>query len=285
LDNLAAQTSNITKQMLALLICCFLASCAPAVTLPHAPDLVPDQLPAPHDSRWEKLSGRNQVRSGLRAMADIDLTTEDGRRHLRVAMLLQLPSLLRIESIPLFGPPDLFLSLNREKLKIFLPGKNEFYQGRPSRENLSRFLPLSLSPTDMVYVLLGLPPPPPVTEVKFGYRESRAGDRQRLDLFLNNRIIRTLWSDSNVERLTDMEIIDADTKLTHRISYGNYLRLGESDWPQRVTIASPDGKARIIVNYDDMELCASEDEEIFDLLIPRGVTPTGMDSDDTPETN
>jgi hypothetical protein len=261
---LAAQTGNITKQMLALLICCFLASCAPAVTLTHAPD----QLPAPLDPRWEKLSGRNQVRSGLRAMSDIDLTAEGGRRHLRVAMLLQLPSLMRIESIPLFGPPDFFLSLNREKLKIFLPGEKEYYQGRPSRENLSRFLPLSLSPTDMVYVLMGLPPPPPVTEKKIGYRESREGDRQRLELFLNNRIIRTLWSDSNVERLTDMEILDADTKLTHRVSYGNYLRLGESDWPQQVTIVSQDGKARIIVNYDDMELCAPEDEEIFDLPIP-----------------
>jgi hypothetical protein len=282
LDNLAAQTSNITKQMLALLICCFLASCAPAVTLPHAPDLVPDQLPAPLDPRWEKLSGRNQVRSGLRAMADIDLTAEGGRRHLRVALLLQLPSLMRIESIPLFGPPDFFLSLNREKLKIFLPGKKEYYQGRPSRENLSRFLPLSLSPTDMVYVLMGIPPPPPVTETKIGYRESLEGDGKRLDMFLNNRIIRRLWSDKNVERLTDMEILDADTKLTHRVSYGNYLRLGESDWPQQVTIVSQDGKARIIVNYDDMELCAPEDEEIFDLPIPRGITPTGMDRDDPP---
>lgn len=282
MDNLAAQISNITKQMLALLICCFLASCAPAVTLPHAPDLVPDQLPAPLDPRWEKLSGRNQVRSGLRAMADIDLTAEGGRRHLRAAMLLQLPSLMRIESIPLFGPPDFFLSLNREKMKIFLPGKKKYYQGRPSRENLSRFLPLSLSPTDMVYVLMGLPPPPPVAEKKIGYRESREGDRKRLDLFLNNRIIRILWSDSNVERLTDMEILDADTKLTHRVSYGNYLRLGESDWPQQVTIVSQDGKARIIVNYDDMELCALEDEEIFDLPIPKGITPTGMDRDDPP---
>lgn len=280
MDNLAAQASNITKQMLALLICCFLVSCAPTVTLPHAPDLVPDQLPAPLDPRWEKLSGRNQVRSGLRAMANVDLTVEVGRRHLRVAMLLQLPSLMRIESIPLFGPPDFFLSLNREKMKIFLPGKKEYYQGSPSRENLSRFLPLGLSPTDMVYVLMGLPPAPLVTEKKIGYRESPEGDRKRLDLFLNNRIIRRLWSDKNVERLTEMEIIDADTKLTHLVRYTNYLRLGESDWPQQVTIVSQDGKARIIVSYDDMELCAPEDEEIFDLPTPKGVTPTGMDIND-----
>lgn len=271
--NWAVSISNSTRQILALFICCFLVSCAPAVTLPLAS--------APLDPRWEKFSDRKQARSALSTMADIDLMAAGGRHHLRVALLLQLPSLMRIEGIPVFGPPDFFLSVNREKLKIFLPGKKEFYQGRPSRENLSHFLPISLSPTDMVYVLLGLPPPP-VTGGKIGYRETLDGDKKRLDLFLNNRIVQTLWSDSNIERLTDMEITDADTGFTRRVSYGNYLRLGESDLPQQVTIVSRDGDAQIIVHYDEMELSASGDEEIFDLPIPVGVAPTSMDRDDTP---
>jgi hypothetical protein len=261
----------------ALLICWFLASCAPAVTLP----LAPDQTPAPLDSRWEKLGGGHQVRTALSAMADIDLMASGGRKHLRVAVLLQLPSLMRMESIPVFGPPDFFLSLNREKLKIFLPGNKEFYQGRPSRENLSHFLPISLSPTDMVYVLLGLPPPL-VTREKIGYRDSREGDKKRLDMFLNNRVIRTLWSDGNVERLTNMEIIDTDTELKYHVSYENYLQLEESALPQQITIVSKDGDAQIIVHYDDMELSASGDEEAFDLPIPTGITPSGLDRDDMP---
>lgn len=279
MDNLAVSRSNSTRQIFALLICCFLVSCAPAVTLP----LAPGEAPAPLGSRWEKLrgSGGNQAKSTLRAMADIDLMASGGRHHLRVALLLQLPSLMRIEGIPVFGPPDFFLSMNREKLKIFLPGKNEFYLGRPSRENFTHFLPISLSPTDMVYILLGLPPPP-VTGKKISYRESWDGDKRRLDLFSNNRIIQTLWTDSNGERLTDMEIIDTDTELTHRVSYGNYLQLGESDLPQQVTIVSKYGDTQIIVHYDGMELSASGDEETFDLPIPKGVTPTSMDRDDTP---
>ena len=216
-------------------------------------------------------------------MADIDLLGFGGRQHLRAALMLQLPSMIRIEGIPVFGPPDFFLSLNREKLKIFLPGKKDFYQGRPTRENLAHFLPISLSPTGMVHVLVGLPPPPPsATEGKIGYRESRDGDKKRLDLFLNNRIIRTLWSDVNVEQLIDMEITDTDAEFKYRVSYGKYLRLEESDVPQQVTIVSKDGDAQIIVHYDDMELCASGDEETFDLPIPAGITPTSLDKDETP---
>lgn len=277
MDNWAVSTSISTRGILALLIGYFLVSCAPAVTLP----LPPGEASTPLGSRWEKLSSGNQARGALRAMADIDLRASGSRRHLRVALLLQLPSRMRIEGIPFFGPPDFILAMNKEKLKIFLPGKNAFYLGRPSRENLMHFLPISLSPTDMVYILLGLPPPL-VTGEKISYRESGDGDKRRLDLFLNNRIIQTLWSDSNVERLTDMEIIDPETELTHRVSYGNYLRLGESDFPQQVTIVSKYRGTRIIVRYDEMELFASGDEETFDLPIPMGVTPTRLDRDDTP---
>ncbi|MDP2267600.1 MAG: DUF4292 domain-containing protein, partial [Deltaproteobacteria bacterium] len=128
---------------------------------------------------------------------------------------------------------------------------------------------------------MGLPPSP-VTGKQISYRESWDGDKRRLDLFLNNRIIQTLWSDVNGERLTDMEITDPDTELTHRVSYGDYLRLGESELPQQVKIVSKDGNTQITVHYDEIELCASGDEEAFDLPIPEGVTPTRMDRDDTP---
>jgi outer membrane lipoprotein-sorting protein len=274
-------TGKTTRQIVALIICWFLASCAPAVNVPHTPVLAPDQTLAPRDSRWEKLSGENQVRLALSAMADIDLRTSGGRQHQRVALLLQLPSLMRMESIPLFGPPDFFLSLNREKLKIFLPGKKEFYQGRPTQENLSHFLPIRLSPTDMVYTLLGLPPPLATGEA-IAYRESRDGDKNRLDIFFNNRLIRTLWSDANIERLTDMEIRDAETEQQYLISYENYISLEERAMPQQVTIGSKNGNARIIVQYDDLELFPSGDEGSFDLPIPRGISPTGLDREDLP---
>jgi hypothetical protein len=250
----------------------FLVSCAPIVTLPPAADLTP----APRDSRWEKLIGRHQVQGTLSALADIDLLAAGGRRHLRTALLLQLPAQMRMESIPVFGPPDFFLSLNREKLKIFLPGENKFYQGRPSRENLSHFLPISLPPTDMVHILLGVSPPP-VGEGKIAYRESLDSGKSRLELFLNNERIRIMWSDSDVERLTELEVVDGDTNRAYRVSYSKHMRLGGNDLPQQVTIVSPDNDARIIVHYDDMELSAAGDEEAFDLAIPVKVTPISMD--------
>lgn len=278
LDTIVVWTRKKTRQTATLLVCWFFASCTPAVTVP----LTPDQTHAPLDTRWEKLSGGQQMSSAVRAVADIDMVTSVGRQHLRAAVLLQPPFMMRMESIPVFGPPDFFLSLNRDKLKIFLPGKKDFYQGRPSRENLSHFLPISLPPTDMVYVLLGLPPPPYFTGAKIGYRESRDSGKKRLDIFSNNHIIRRLWSDEKVERLTDMEIIDIDKELAYRVSYGKYLRAEESNLPQQVTIVSKDGDAKIIVHYDDMELFTSVDDDTFDLPIPMGITPTSLDRDETP---
>lgn len=280
MSNLTIRTLTGVRQIFMLLVCWFLFSCAPAVTLP----LTPTEAPTPLSDSWQKLSGGNQFKGALSAMADIDLVESGTRRqHLRVALLLRRPAMMRIEGVPVFGPPNFSLSLNKEKLKIFLPGKNEFYWGRPSQENLAHFLPFSLSPANMVDILLGVPPLPSVaTGEKISYRESWDNDKRRLDLFLNNRIIQTLWSDSKGERLTDMELTDAGTELKHQVTYGNYYRMGENELPQQVTIASKYSDARIIIHYDEMELRTSEDKETFDLAIPADVKPTSLDRDDTP---
>ena len=276
MGSLVLSIESSTGRTLALLLCCFLISCAPSALLPPSPG----EVQAPLGARWERLLSGNQV-TGVSAMADIELMSAGRRERLRVALQLQLPSLMRIEAIPVFGPPNFFLSLNREKLKIFLPGDKKFYLGRPSRENLMHFLPISLSPTDMVSILLGIPPAPERGE-KIFYRESREGNKWRLDRFSDGRRMQTLWADGAGERLTDMEIVDRETDLTHRVTYGSYLRLGEKDLPQQVTIVSQYGDNRITVHYEEMELSAPEDENTFDLPIPQGVAPTSLDRDEGP---
>ena len=234
MGSLALSIESGTGRTLALLLCCFLFSCTPAVLLPPSPV----EVSAPLGARWERLLSGNQV-TGVSAMADIELMSAGRRERLRVA------------------------------------------QGRPSRENLMHFLPISLSPYDMVSILLGIPPAPERGE-KIFYRESREGNKWRLDLFSDGQRIQTLWTDGAGERLTNMEIVDRETDLTRRVTYGNYQRLGERDLPQQVTIVSQYGDNRITVNYEEMELSAPEDKNTFDLPMPPGVAPTSLDRDEGP---
>ncbi|MBW2560533.1 MAG: hypothetical protein JRE40_06715, partial [Deltaproteobacteria bacterium] len=94
----------------------------------------------------------------IRATARISLSFPEGDYSRKMALLLQMPSSLRVEAIPLFGPADFFLSANKEVLKVFFPGEGKFYVGAATRKNLSLFFKVFLSPADMVPLLAGLPP-------------------------------------------------------------------------------------------------------------------------------
>lgn len=249
-----------------------LVSCAPVVLSPLPVDLLtPSQL----SPRWEKLAQANAVRGTIQQIADVDLQSAGRRNHLKIALLLQHPSLMRIESIPMIGPPDFFLSLNNRDLKIFFPGNREFYLGRPTMENLSKFLPVHLSPAYMVSILMGIPPP--IDDKVIGWKETPAGENQRLDLFFDNRKVETIWLDRETDRVSGMEIHDPDGEIIHRVTYGNYRQVGESKLPETVTIASKLKNSRMVIRYSETELSAPGDESIFDIPIPKDITPILMD--------
>src|SRR3972149_3933203 len=57
----------------------------------------------------EKFIKAHHIKDTFKAIARIEIN--DGKKHsLKVAMMLKRPSLMRIESIPVIGPPNLFLS-------------------------------------------------------------------------------------------------------------------------------------------------------------------------------
>ncbi len=259
----------------ALLLSCCLLSCAPSRLSPlPAGTLPPSQL----DRYWEKIAAANYVPGSLQAIAKIDLQTGKVKNHLTVALQIRHPSRLRIESIPVFGTPDLLLSLNEKDLKVFLPGKKQFYLGRPTQDNLMHFLPLSLPPADIVALLMGIPFLPAADRI-VGFQESNVDGRLKLELFLAGGTAQTMWFDGVTGRLVKMEILDATGEIIHRVDYGAYHQFGNIRLPEGMTIISREKNTRLLVQYSDMELIASGDEEIFDLPIPPGMAPVILDGE------
>lgn len=266
--------NRISGILLILLPLFVLFSCAPGmVALPPAGE----RESVSYSARWEKLKHVNELPEILRSIADIDLNSPDGRYHLKAALLLKRPNLVRIESIPLFGPPNFFLTLNGEFLKIFLPGKEEFYIGRPSPENLAHFLPVVLSPENLVAFLMGSPPP--VTDKNLSYREPSTDNGNCLAIFSNDREILRLWLTDDGEHVKEMQVIKPDGDISCQVIYGDYRRIGEHQLPGKVTLITPGRQARIVVRYREMELSKAEetDEALFNLIVPAGIKPILID--------
>lgn len=246
-----------------------LAGCGTEKVKPAATTYSP-----PPENILEKIALANNQRDTVQAVANIEISSEKGRYPLKVALILKRPSFLRVETIPLVGTPDFFLSLQGDTLKIFLPLKKEFYICRATAENLALFLPISIRIEDMVPILMGIPPP--LTGPAKGVDKSPAileGNLYRIDMPSGDGKRQTIWIDRATGDLVKVEIFE-DYRLLYTVLYEEYGEEGGIPMPRKVII-TPDepGKSGVVIRYSDIRFSNMTDMTPFDLAVPPGMEP------------
>ncbi|MBW2631040.1 MAG: hypothetical protein JRC90_04640 [Deltaproteobacteria bacterium] len=208
----------------------------------------------------------------IRATANITLNSSEGRYSRKIALLLKTPSCLHVETIPVFGPADFFLSANEKSLKVFLPGEGKFYVGKATKENLFLFFKVFLSPGDMVSILAGLPP-----QIMEGtLSEYVKGRLYRVDIRSGERK-RSLWINPDDYTLTKIEEID-DGRIIYRATFKDHVVIDGIPYPGRIDIEVEEPeRASINIRYLDLEISHDENTKAFDLRTPYGVTPVFID--------
>jgi len=262
---------NLLRRIGIGLLLLFLSGCAPTLTsLPHRYEV----LTPPLDALWEKRT-RADAPDTLQAIARIEVNAAGKRYPLKIALMLRRPALMRIESLPVIGPPDFFLSLNKESLKVFVPEKNEFYTGRPTKENLAFFFPLSLPPQDVVAIMMGTPP---LTDKKIVKLEkSLAGSHYRLELLAADDTRQTLLLDYDDSRLRETQFLTPQGVILQRVTYSDYRPAGAVARPHHVTVYAPEKNTTVTIRYADLELGSGGDAASFDLPLPPGMAPIPLD--------
>jgi len=208
----------------------------------------------------------------IRATANITLNSSEGRYSRKIALLLKMPFCLRVETMPVFGPADFFLSANEESLKVFLPGEGKFYVGKATKENLSLFLKVLLSPGDMVSILSGLPP----QIMEGNLSEYVEGELYRVDIRSGKRK-RSLWVNPNDYTLAKIEEID-DGRVIYRAAFRDPVVIDGRPYPGRIDMeVGEPGRASINIRYLDLELSPDEGTAAFDLRTPSGIVPVLID--------
>jgi hypothetical protein len=195
------------------------------------------------------------------------------RYPLKAALMMQRPAFLRVESIPLMGPPDFYLSAANGELRVFLPGKGAFYAGRATPGNLSRFLSVSMPAADMVSLLMGIPP-------DSGEKiSSLVGEREeglyRVDQYLSGRKVRSLWIDPENGRLVRLERFAEEEAAGYRAEFADHIRIGAGFLPQQLTIRD-DQATLLTIRHSDLRTIAAGPES-FPLQTPDGITPILLD--------
>ena len=208
----------------------------------------------------------------IRATAKITIDSHEGKYSGKMALLLKMPFSLRVETMPVFGPADFFLSTNEESLKVFFPSEGKFYVGKATRENLSLFFKGFLPPSDMVPILAGLPP----QVMEGSLSEQVEGRLYRVDIRSGKRM-RSLWVNPDDYTLTKIEDID-DGRVTYRVTFEDHVIVNKIPYPKeiRIEVIEPE-RVRIDVRYLHLDIVSDGDTKVFDLQTPSGITPVFLD--------
>lgn len=220
-------------------------------------------FPSPQ-AALEAIKPRNDTDTLYRMTAKVSISSPQGKLNFRLAVIMRSPDRLRLESIPVFGPPDFFLTTQGERFRVYLPGTQEFLMGKASPDNLSRFLPLTWSVERWMAMLQGNKSAAfPVAGKLQGKME---GLLYRIDVFSEDAVTDSLWINLERNRLEKTEqLISAGLKET--VVFKSFREINGRDFPASILINTGAGKTLTIV-YETIETTNKMEDDLFLLLPP-----------------
>jgi hypothetical protein len=211
----------------------------------------------------------------LTATARIMISYHDERYPLKAAMMMRRPADLRLESIPLFGPPDFLLSIERGELRVFFSGNGTFYVGPATRRNISRFLHVPLPAAEAVAILMGRPPEEEEWEGADNLQGEPEEGYYRVDRYLAGKKICSLWIDPVQDLLIRVRAFTEGGEIAYTADFSDHARVGGGFLPRRLTL-SGEGVS-LDLHYTEMGLL-DDDAASFALPVPEGMTPIPLEA-------
>lgn len=206
------------------------------------------------------------------ATAQIDLMTAQGQYPIRAALILQKPSYLRLEILPVIGTPDLFLTATSDDLRVYIPSRREFYSGKPSAENLERFLSWALNIEDLVMIFSGAYPP--LTQKDISYETSAEGDLLRVDMKTPSGEAQVVWMEKE-GKMVKLVRSGSDGRERYQVHYEDYKPA--NSLAGRITIRMADHVTSICVKFTDVRIEKAADLSVFRLPVPVGMKTIQLD--------
>jgi outer membrane lipoprotein-sorting protein len=244
------------------LIFSILFGCAVFTGCVRQPLLFPDAKDPRLSGGFAAAFGTNDL---VRAAAEIDVEQAGSYHTARAALLLKKPSYLRLEILSVMGITGLCVITAPEKMTVYLPSKNEFYSGAPSRQNIGKFLPLPLDAEEIVQVLIGSIPG--LTDEGVQRRLEQENDVWRLEMNRPAGVSQTAFF--NHKGLIRLTRSGEDPKQWLSVDYF-YENAAES-MPSKIVFTTADG-GRVRITYTDVGIEKTDDVSMFDMNIPADAT-------------
>jgi hypothetical protein len=227
---------------------------------------------APSENNPAPISGPLAEGDILSAIAQIDVNTPDGYYPAKAALIIKKPSYLRLEMLPIIGPPDFFLVASPEKMSIFIPSKGKFYYGQPTAANLKKFLPWEFNIEDAVMIFAGTYPR--LKDKNVFYQSYQETNLLRIEMKAQSGYSQIVWL-TKENKLLKIVRKDENGKEAYTVKY--MYNDTQNASPEKITISMADSKTSLSVKFSDIKIEKTNDISIFDLFVPAAIEAIPLD--------
>lgn len=244
------------------------AGCRTPIALaPLPPD---DPRPERLLAAWEREA---KARRGLRGRARLAVDARDGAVRLRGKQVIALerPGRLRVEVKGLLDQTLLVLVTDGGRYQLLRADDHSYREGPVTPTLLWEQAWIDLTPTEAIDLLLGAPAADASLVPLAALGDDGGG--VRLDLGDAEGQLRRRAGFDAAGRLLWLEVYDAPGALRWRAEYGDFERLGTSEFARAVKVETAAGATRAEISLRGVELNPPLAPELFRLPVPAAAAP------------
>jgi outer membrane lipoprotein-sorting protein len=257
----------VSHLTLLLFASCFslLNGCA-AVQPARPPEVVPAPAPVTGNEIIKGITDYREKVYSLKGTAKVRVVRGGKDTSAQEVIVVKRPGKIRAETLGVFGNPVFILATDGSTVNMLTPAENRLI----TEEISFRRGPFPfdiLGPEELVDILLGNTP-----MIKYGDSFLEYSDAEKTHVLtlrsLDGFRRQTIRLDAETMRIKNSEIADAEKGRMVSIDLDNYQDVSGITFPKEIAIDFFLSNDRIGISYEDIELNAEAEDELFVLSPP-----------------
>jgi hypothetical protein len=260
------------NRLLALLVPIVLCICG----CPHRVDFGPSGEPTSAEDLLKRLEVAEAAVVSVKGDAKLRVDSPQTKGVVTLFAAVTEPAFVHLESLDFFGMPLGVLVSDGVTFSLYDGQAGKFFRGPATAQNVSRFVPIALPPSELAALLLGRAP-----------RVAHDAAELRFDQ-PNGVLLLTLKKGDATQVLTvkppSYRVIRSTvTGLdTYDYEFDNIEELGAYTYPRRVVLTSSKADVRVELNYKDVVVNETSDMTLYEMAPPANVPIVEVDERGVP---
>ena len=249
-----------------LVVVFLLALCFPACV--STPETGVD-MPAPDPHQLLSSLKEQQVSvTTFRGIGKLHYTI-DGQRHAtRVAWIGSLPANLRIETLGLWGQPNLTLLVKGSTFYLHAPDEGRCVEAKATARNVSRLVSVPLPVEDLFVILSGQVPVLPFHRAEIQYLDAQR--QWRLSLYRKwGRLVERIWTNRIGTTVNRIDVFDRSGHLAYTALFRRFEPLEHFLIAKEIVVAGKQG-ASFSLEVERLSTNVEVPAEAYTLNVPCG---------------